>query len=84
MAILASYHANEIKSVTIAPADDWHHHLRDGAGLVNLTVPNAMRQFKRVIVMPNLKPPVTTTALAIEYRQRIMDAMKQHEVNIFV
>ncbi len=53
--------------------DDWHIHLRDGAFL-NTTVAHAARQFRRVIAMPNLKPPVTTTAQARDYRQRILAA----------
>ncbi len=54
----------------IAP-DDWHIHLRDGDAL-SVTVPHAARQFAGPIVMPNLKPPVTTSAQAREYAQRIM------------
>lgn len=52
-------------------ADDLHHHLRDGAALA-LTVPHVARQFARAIVMPNLVPPVTTTAQALAYHERIM------------
>lgn len=51
--------------------DDMHHHLRDGKAL-ETTVPFAAKQFERCIAMPNLKPPVTTTALALEYYDRIM------------
>ena len=54
--------------------DDWHHHLRDGAALAT-TVPAAARQFQRAIIMPNLVPPVTTTGMAQEYKQRILDAL---------
>lgn len=53
--------------------DDWHVHLRDGASLAT-TVAHSARAFGRVIVMPNLKPPVTTTALAVAYRERILAA----------
>ncbi|KAF0757717.1 hypothetical protein AaE_004178 [Aphanomyces astaci] len=56
-------------TLRIRGADDMHHHLRDGAAL-GLTVPQASAQFRRVIVMPNLVPPVTTAALAIAYRER--------------
>ena len=55
----------------IVQPDDWHHHLRDGYVLQH-TVPAAARQFRRAIAMPNLKPPVTTTKLALEYYDRIM------------
>lgn len=54
--------------------DDWHHHLRDGEAL-KTTVPMAARSFRRVIVMPNLVPPVTTTELAMAYKRRILDAV---------
>ena len=51
--------------------DDWHHHLRDDAAL-ETTVPFCTRTFRRAICMPNLAPPVTTAALAVAYRERIM------------
>ncbi|MES1981197.1 MAG: dihydroorotase [Pseudomonadota bacterium] len=54
--------------------DDWHLHLRDGA-LMQSVLPDTARQFARAIVMPNLRPPVTTTAQALEYRQRIRAAL---------
>jgi dihydroorotase len=54
--------------------DDWHVHLRDGAGL-NTVTPDIARQFARAIVMPNLKPPVTTVAEAASYRERILAAV---------
>ena len=56
--------------------DDWHLHLRDGAALAAV-LPDTARQFARAIVMPNLKPPVTTTALAAAYRERILAARPQ-------
>ncbi len=58
-------------SLTLRTPDDWHLHLRDGASLQS-TVPHTARQFGRAIIMPNLKPPVTTTALALAYRERIL------------
>ena len=61
-------------SLTITRPDDWHLHLRDGAAL-KAVLPDTARQFARAIVMPNLRPPVTTTELAIAYRQRILDAL---------
>ena len=59
-------------TITLADApDDWHHHLRDGAAL-KTTVPHCVAQFARAIVMPNLRPPVTTTDEAVAYRARIL------------
>ncbi|MAT50019.1 MAG: dihydroorotase [Porticoccaceae bacterium] len=58
-------------SLTITRPDDWHLHLRDGQALAS-TVPAAARYFGRGIVMPNLVPPVTTTAQARGYRDRIL------------
>jgi dihydroorotase len=57
--------------MNIISADDFHHHLRDGDKLATL-VPAVATQFCRAIVMPNLRPPVTTTADALAYRERIM------------
>jgi dihydroorotase len=62
------------QSLTITRPDDWHLHLRDGATLA-CVLPHSARQFARAIVMPNLKPPVTTTAMAQAYRQRILAAL---------
>ena len=59
--------------ITIRQPDDWHLHLRDGAALTSV-LPHTAAQFARAIVMPNLKPPVTTTALAAAYRARILAA----------
>jgi dihydroorotase len=61
-------------SITITRPDDWHLHLRDGAALTSV-LPHTARQFARAIVMPNLRPPVTTTAQAAAYRQRILEAL---------
>jgi dihydroorotase len=62
---------NSMQTLSILRPDDWHLHLRDGAAL-RVTVADAARRFGRAIVMPNLRPPVTTVALAAEYRQRIL------------
>jgi dihydroorotase len=62
------------QSLTLTRPDDWHLHLRDGAALAAV-LPATARQFARAIVMPNLKPPVTTAAQAIEYRARIVSAL---------
>ncbi|MEO8342624.1 MAG: dihydroorotase [Gallionella sp.] len=63
-----------VQQLTITRPDDWHLHLRDGA-LMQSVVSDTARQFARAIVMPNLKPPVTTTAQASEYRARIIAAL---------
>lgn len=60
--------------LTLTRPDDWHLHLRDGAALAAV-LPHTARQFARAIVMPNLKPPVTTTAQALAYRERILAAL---------
>ncbi len=60
--------------ITLTRPDDWHLHLRDAAAL-HAVAPHSARQFGRAIVMPNLKPPVTTTAQALAYRGRILDAL---------
>jgi len=54
--------------------DDWHLHLRDGDAL-KAVLPDTAHRFARAIVMPNLRPPVTTVKLAAEYRQRILDVL---------
>jgi len=62
------------ETLTITRPDDWHLHLRDGAAMAAVLPATAM-QFARAIVMPNLKPPVTTVAAALAYRERIMAAL---------
>ncbi len=61
-------------TITITRPDDWHLHLRDGAAL-SAVLPDTAKRFGRAIVMPNLRPPVTTTALARAYRERILQAL---------
>ncbi len=61
-------------TLTLTRPDDWHLHLRDGPALQSV-VAHSARQFARAIVMPNLKPPVTNTRLAHEYRARILAAL---------
>jgi len=63
-----------MNKITITRPDDWHLHLRDGAAL-KAVLPDTARQFARAIVMPNLRPPVTTTELALAYRERILEAL---------
>ena len=60
--------------ITITRPDDWHLHLRDDA-LMHSVLPDTARQFARAIIMPNLRPPVTTTAQAEAYRARILAAL---------
>jgi dihydroorotase len=61
-------------SLEIVKPDDWHLHLRDGAAL-RAVLPDTVLRFARAVIMPNLKPPVVTTALALEYRSRIQAAL---------
>lgn len=63
-----------MQQLTIARPDDWHLHLRDGA-LMQSVVQDTARQFARAIVMPNLRPPVTTIEQAHAYRERIIAAL---------
>lgn len=69
------------QQIRLLRPDDWHVHLRDGAALRD-TVPAMARYFGRAIAMPNLVPPVTTTAQALAYRERIMAAQQDcpHQV----
>lgn len=60
--------------LTLIRPDDWHLHLRDGDGL-KAVLPDTARQFARAIVMPNLRPPVTTAEAALAYYQRIQQAL---------
>lgn len=60
--------------LTITRPDDWHLHVRDGAALATV-VPASARQFGRALIMPNLKPPVTTAAQALAYKERILAAV---------
>jgi dihydroorotase len=62
------------QTLTFTRPDDWHVHLRDGDAL-NTVVPHTAAQFARAIVMPNLKPPVTTAAQAVAYKERILAAV---------
>ncbi|WP_286850941.1 amidohydrolase family protein, partial [Hydrogenophaga sp. 70-12] len=61
-------------SLTLTRPDDWHLHVRDGIAL-QAVVPHTAAQFGRAIIMPNLKPPVTTAAQAQAYRERILAAV---------
>ncbi|HRX59961.1 MAG TPA: dihydroorotase [Candidatus Competibacter sp.] len=61
-------------TLTLTHPDDWHLHLRDGDAM-RAVLPHSARQFARAIIMPNLRPPVTTTEQALAYRARILDAI---------
>ena len=61
-------------TLTITRPDDWHLHVRDGAAMAAV-VPATARQFARAIIMPNLRPPITTAAAALAYRDRIVAAV---------
>ncbi|WP_035384239.1 dihydroorotase [Ferriphaselus sp. R-1] len=61
-------------TLTLTRPDDWHLHLRDDA-LMASVLPDTARQFARAIIMPNLRPPVTTTEQAVAYRERILKAL---------
>ena len=65
---------NAATSLTFVRPDDWHLHVRDGAALAAV-VPDTARQLARAVIMPNLKPPVTSTAQALAYRARILAAV---------
>jgi dihydroorotase len=62
------------QTLTITRPDDWHLHLRDGATMFDV-LPDTARRFARAIVMPNLRPPVTTVEQAAAYRKRILAAV---------
>ena len=63
-----------VSQLTITRPDDWHLHVRDGEALQTV-VPHTAAQFGRAIIMPNLRPPVTTAAQAVAYRERIQAAV---------
>ncbi len=63
-----------MKTLTLRRPDDWHLHLRDGA-MLRAVLPETTRHFARAIIMPNLMPPVVTTAQAAAYRDRILAAL---------
>ena len=63
-----------MKTLTITRPDDWHLHVRNGA-ILKTVLPHTARQFARAIIMPNLKPPVTTVAQALAYREAILQAV---------
>lgn len=66
--------AQTVNRLTLLQPDDWHVHLRDGAAL-SAVLPHTAARFARAVVMPNLKPPLTDTAQALAYRERILAAL---------
>ncbi|GAO37115.1 dihydroorotase [Sulfuricella sp. T08] len=66
-----------MEKLTLIRPDDWHLHLRDGEHM-RAVLPDTVRRFGRAIVMPNLRPPVTTTELALAYRERILAALPKN------
>ena len=62
------------QTLTLTRPDDWHLHVRDGAPL-HTVVPHTAAQFGRAIIMPNLRPPVTTAQQALAYKERILAAV---------
>jgi dihydroorotase len=65
-----------MKTLTITRPDDCHLHVRNGA-ILKTVLPHTARQFARAIIMPNLKPPVTTVARALAYREEILQAIPE-------
>ena len=65
-----------MQTLTITRPDDWHLHLRDDAALAAV-LPDTARRFGRAIIMPNLRPPITTVAQAAAYRERILAVLPQ-------
>ena len=63
-----------MQTLTITRPDDWHVHVRNGA-VLKTVIAHTARQFARAIIMPNLKPPVTTVAQALAYRDEILQAL---------
>jgi dihydroorotase len=66
-----------MKTLTITRPDDWHTHVRNGA-VLKTVLPHTARQFARAIIMPNLKPPVTTVTQALGYREEILQAVPEN------
>jgi dihydroorotase len=64
------------RTLTITRPDDWHLHVRDGDALAAV-VPHTAAQFARAIIMPNLRPPVTSTVQALAYKARIAAAVPE-------
>jgi len=63
-----------MKTLTLTRPDDWHLHVRNGA-VLKTVIAHTAKQFARAIIMPNLKPPVTTVLQALAYREEILQAI---------
>jgi dihydroorotase len=63
-----------LSQITLIRPDDWHLHVRDGAAMAAV-LPHSARQFARAVIMPNLRPPITTAAQAAAYRDRLLAAL---------
>ena len=74
--------SNSPTQIQLIQPDDWHLHIRDGEVMKDVLADTA-RQFARAIIMPNLKPPVTTVALAQAYQERIQANLKSLGVSGF-
>ena len=72
----SSIHLPSIDTIALTRPDDWHLHVRDGEALYTV-VPHTAAQFARAVIMPNLKPPVTTAAQAVDYAARIVKAVPE-------
>ena len=82
MTVLYTFMSTSLTRLEMIQPDDWHLHIRDGKVMKDVLVDTA-RQFVRAIVMPNLKPPVTTVDLANAYRERIEQQLKVLGVSTF-
>ncbi|WP_027994319.1 dihydroorotase [Simplicispira psychrophila] len=71
---MTALHAPTPNTLTLIRPDDWHLHVRDGEPLLTV-VPHTAAQFGRAVIMPNLRPPVTTAAQALAYKERILAAV---------
>ncbi|HSQ05634.1 MAG TPA: dihydroorotase, partial [Burkholderiales bacterium] len=63
-----------VDRITIRQPDDWHLHARDGT-YMRAVLPHTVQRFGRAIIMPNLRPPVTTTEHALAYRKRVREML---------
>ncbi|GBG75987.1 hypothetical protein CBR_g21229 [Chara braunii] len=70
----SSSETEQRQTLSITQPDDWHLHLRDGSFIASVAK-HSTEQFARAIIMPNLRPPVTTTDMATQYRDRILAAL---------
>jgi dihydroorotase len=68
--------SHQLQEITLTRPDDWHLHVRDGVAM-QAVVPHTAAQFARAIIMPNLRPPCSTAAAALEYKARIMAAVPE-------